>query len=696
MNTIWLPKKTYPDYQLANYSGDKPRDEKIHHYAIAEFKKEYRFAEKPEKISLTVTGASRFFLYVNGAFIGMGPAASGGDFRMNGPLNWEFCNRYEIEGCTELSLYAIVRLQPEVLTEFNQGVGCFALDGEALYENRSERFSTDESWLCRTANEYVTNRIYDASREKDAWVNAEKIDYPVEHIPAPIPMLDFDRISAKEGESFTLNEGDEQVLDFDRIYAAYTLLTADQDCRVTVTLGEDENTLSDTYDLTLKAGINFMTLRMFSIGTMKIKAVSCPAGTKINVHLLYSHYPFGKKGMFKTSDAGLDLSMDVCRHTLNLCRQTMHLDSPKHQELLACTGDNYIEMLMTLFDNGDMRLADLDVHRTAMWLNQNNGKMFHTTYSLIWVQMLKRLYEITGNEGTLSFCAPAVHKLMDRFDTYFGEHGIIDNPPDYMFVDWVVFEGYSMHHPPKALGQTVLNCFYYKALTDCIALADKLGFDKDALIAKAAAFKENFNKYLWNAEKRMYIDGLDVPEECPTYNYLPENPKGLVHYSRHAQALASLYGLCDEKDASYLAEVAADENNGLPLVQPYFMHFVLETVIKNGIAEKYAMKLLRKWIPMCEGCPKGLQEGWIKPEETYHFDHSHAWGGTFAYHLPLILTGLNIEKPGMSEITLSPKLYGLASAEVSFMTPFGEVTVKQEEGKKPLITAPKEIMVNIR
>ncbi len=696
MNTIWLPEKVYPAYQSAHFSADKPRDEKVNPYCVAEFRKEYHFDRVPERIKLTVTGASRFFLYVNGAFLGAGPAASGGDFLATGPLGWEFSNHYEIAGAKALSLYAIVRLQPEVLTEYNQKMGCFALHGEAVYEDGSEFFSSDESWLCRVAKEYVTNRIYDASKEKDQWLNAEKVVYPVEHTVAPIPMLDFDKITAAEGEDFILSEGGERILDFDRIYSAYPLLTADRDCRLTVTVGEDENTLYDTYDLTLKAGVPFMTLRMFSIGMAKVKAVSCPAGTKVNAHLLYSHYPFGKKGVFKTDDEGLNLSMDVCRHTLDLCRQTMHLDSPKHQELLACTGDYNIEMLMTLFDNGDMRLSDLDVRRTALWLMQNDGRMFHTTYSLIWVQMLRKLYEITGNEETVRFCAGAVHKLMDRFDTYFGVHGVIDNPPDYMFVDWVVFEGYSLHHPPKALGQTVLNCFYYKALTDCGQLSELLGFDRTVLTGKAAAFKKNFNKWFYDAEKGMYIDGLSAPEESPLYHYLPENPKGLVHYSRYPQALSSLYGLCDEKDAARLAAVAADEENGLPLAQPYFMHYILESAVKNGLVDEYGMKLLRKWVPMCKGCPKGLQEGWIKPEETYHFDHSHAWGGTFAYHLPLILTGLTIDKPGMSEITLKPELHGLTKAEVSFRTPYGEVTVKQEEGKAPVITAPEGMKVNIK
>ena len=44
--------------------------------------------------------------------------------------------------------------------------------------------------------------------------------------------------------------------------------------------------------------------------------------------------------------------------------------------------------LMTAFSFGDMRLAEFDVERTAELLRHNDGRMFHTTYSLIWVRML--------------------------------------------------------------------------------------------------------------------------------------------------------------------------------------------------------------------------------------------------------------------------------------------------------------------
>ena len=103
--------------------------------------------------------------------------------------------------------------------------------------------------------------------------------------------------------------------------------------------------------------------------------------------------------------------------------------------------------------------------------------MFHTTYSLIWVMMLYDVYCYTGNKKLLEDCEDALYLLLKRFETYIGENQIIDNPPDYMFVDWIYIDEISMHHPPKALGQTCLNMFYYGALENAAKVYQVLGED---------------------------------------------------------------------------------------------------------------------------------------------------------------------------------------------------------------------------
>ena len=164
----------------------------------------------------------------------------------------------------------------------------------------------------------------------------------------------------------------------------------------------------------------------------------------------------------------------------------------------------------------------------------------------------------------------------------------------------------------------------------------------------------------------------------------------LRHFTRHANVLAAMYGLCPEEERERILRRAVDPASDLQQVQPYYMYFILEAVWENGLFGDYGMQLLALWKPLVETCDKGLQEGWFAPPD-YSFDYSHAWGGTPAYHLPLCLTGLRIVEPGFGRITLSPNLWGLDFADVSFPTPYGQIRVCQKAGEAPQITVPDGI-----
>ena len=107
--------------------------------------------------------------------------------------------------------------------------------------------------------------------------------------------------------------------------------------------------------------------------------------------------------------------------------------------------------------------------------------------------------------------------------------------------------------------------------------------------------------------------------------------------------------------------------------------------------EEFTLSILEQWKAPVKECPKGLAEGFYKPEETYSFDHSHAWGGTPAYALPLALSGLQILDPGYKTISLDPTLLGLESAHVEIPTPYGLIELKMVRGRQPEITVPAEI-----
>ena len=369
-----------------------------------------------------------------------------------------------------------------------------------------------------------------------------------------------------------------------------------------------------------------------------------------------------------------------------------HLDSPLHSEPLACTGDYYIETLMTAFSFGDFSLAEFDVLRTAEMIRWQKGQMFHTTYSLIWVLWLHDLYWFTGNRQLLLECEGALHILLERFQTYIGESGLIENPPSFMFVDWLYLDGYSLHHPPKALGQTCLNMFYAAALEKAEKICRILNSSRaDGYHKEHRRICAAINERLFDPQKQLYFEGLNTPTSSELiHEYMPENAQKR-YYRIHANLLAVYAGVYPGDQAAFLSRIL--EMKELGEYQPYFSHYAMEAVNQTGLADRYLLRLCERWKEAYRSCPKGLQEGFIKPEPSYSFDHSHAWGGTPLYSVPLALSGLKILEPGMRRIQLTPNLLGLNEAMVEIPTPFGTLRISMRSGEPPVIEAPEGLEI---
>ena len=209
---------------------------------------------------------------------------------------------------------------------------------------------------------------------------------------------------------------------------------------------------------------------------------------------------------------------------------------------------------------------------------------------------------------------------------------------------------------------------------------------EERMVKLHAAVLEN----LYDEERELFFEGLNTPtREDLLCGWMPQNVEKR-YYRRHANILAAYFGFFDKTRCASLVERIVEDDT-LGEVQPYFAHFLLEAVYRNGLREKYTRRLLEQWKDPVRECPKGLAEGFHKPTPEYRFDHSHAWGGTPAYALPLALSGLEILEPGCGKIRLSPDLLGLETATVEIPTPYGMVKLTMEAGKNPVVSVPDGI-----
>ena len=707
-NWIWLDPSIYPHNQTSLYSAVEGAGDEVYvdnNYCVAEFIREYDFGSKVEEAELRISGDTEFRLDINGDTVATGPMNVGGDFLFNGmPRSKHYASMVTVKpACGKLAFFARVKLMPVAINEYSRGRGGFMLSARVrLADGRVKYICTDKTWRARLNRGFYLPYRYDQALDTEAFTSAAEIDNVWHTETAPTKVRAEKKYLPVKNASFTVAPGETKEIDveFDMIYGGFVSLDIKTAGRLSVELDCIETDVSvGHYKLDFVRNDSFRGLQLISAGMYRIKAVNGGSeNAEISASIIAAYYPVTGCAKTTTSDEELNLVMDVCRHTLKYCRQMIHLDSPKHSEPLACTGDYYIESLMTAMSYGDMDLAKFDTARTAELLRVHDGRMFHTTYSLIWVMMLWDVYLITGDKALLTDCEDALHLLLDRFSTYIGENGLIETPPDYMFVDWIYIDEISMHHPPKALGQTVLCAFYHGALLTAANIYAALGDSADAADCECRAEKLRgaMNRLLYDAEKGLYFDGLNTPTpEDMLYKYLPQNVEKR-YYMPHSNILCALYGVCDDDTGRRLIrKVVNDAVWGA--CQPYFKHFLLEAIFRLGLTDELSLKVMEEWKAPVKDCPRGLVEGFIVPEPTYSFDHSHAWGGTPLYSLPKALLGIEILEPGYRRIKLCPTLLGLERAHVEVPTPYGLITAEMEKGKlsEESIKIPEGIAVEI-
>lgn len=704
---IWLPEAEYPNNQTTRYSERTHKNQETN-YTVAAFRRTYGFGKAIAQVQLRFSGDTAFGLFCNGSYVAYGPILAAGDFLdlyADVPLPQHYATELTLSAADmagfatgRLDFYAQVRMMPVKCFDHSHGRGGFFLTAHIRFADDTKTMvCTDSSWSAQLLTEYTAPGCYDNSLPAGKTVAAQPIMNIWQCETAPIPPCVLTRTEPLEGSRLVIPAGQtvKTLLTFDRIYAAYLTASArvSGPLRVKVWCRETEETGTMEQYTFLRDGC-YLGLEMHSAGCLWVEAEN--RGTEdaiLSLSIITSHFPVYQQAKTTTSDKDLNQVLETCIHTLKYCRQSIHLDSPRHCEMLACTGDYYIESLMTAFSFGDQQLSAFDVRRTAELLRYRDGRMFHTTYSLIWVQMLYDVYRMTGDFSLLTDCEDALTLLLDRFHTYLGDNGIIETPPDYMFIDWLVPDGISTHHPPKALGQTCLNLFYFGALNTARKIYDILG---EAALAQRCADRVRdlhpaILEHLYDEDRKLFFEGLNTPTpEHLLGEWMPRNVEKR-YYRKHANILAAYFGFFDrETNADLLRRILSDDSLGV--IQPYFCHYLLEAVYRNGLRETFTLSLLEQWKEPVRECPKGLTEGFYKPQEDYSFDHSHAWGGTPAWSLPLALSGLEILEPGYRKIRLNPSLLGLHHAHVQIPTPYGMIELDMRQGSEPEISVPDGIV----
>ncbi|MCB0748552.1 MAG: hypothetical protein KDC90_13915, partial [Ignavibacteriae bacterium] len=685
-NWIWLNKEDYPDHQetFSTWVNNDPKRNKKYR---ALFRKKFKIDDLPETAILNITADVSFRAYLNNKLVAVGPPNIGSDYEdHNLPAHWFFTshnilNSLEIgENVLAVEVFSF----DLVLSETTSGKGKFICDiDNSLIQTL---VATDSTWKCRLDTSYAIIKnffSFNSNEEPENWTNANFddedwsassiIDKPIagyltqSKIPIPfrrkinpktiILKSNNNDIVLSENELLTKTFFNSEIIfDYGKNgvgFYNFSIIANKNDTLKIIPI--EKNRANRPFIFICKAGKNDFSIPYLNVFRYLKLEVSSEKGLNINsIDVEYSSYPTTYTGNFQCSDEFYTQLWDIIRNTTQMCMQSLYLDSPLHQEPIACTGDYLIESLSNYYAFGDRWLARQDLIKTAKMLEKNNYDMFHTSYSLLWIQWLADYYRYTADNELLKELVPHVNKLNELFRNYLDEKYLLTQAPDYMFMDWIKIEKFNAHHPPAVIGTGYLTAFYYKSLVESAKLNENIGNNnqKDENLSLAKKIKFAVNKYLWDEQKQLYKDGIPFLSKVAKHFWLHED-SNIVTYSPHVNTLAVLYDIAPkERQESMMNYVVTQEKIEL---QPYFTYYVLSAIEHISKFNTIGLSLLNKWKNGIDLETYTLKENWQNETEFgYVGDYSHAWGGSPLFFISSEILGIKPERPGYKVIRFTP------------------------------------------
>lgn len=652
----------HPSQEIAQTSSEWINGRKGAKIKRVLFRKTFMLNEISKKLYLSITADVSYRVFINGIYIAKGPANIGSDYEDGfKPQHW-FYSTYDITKNLKsgLNLIAVeVFASAFSISETTSGTGGLICDLRT--ESNDPILSTDETWKCAVDSSYMAvgdgvtidaateptywnKTIFDdsnwqnsqlISKPKEGFLQSNKLPDCIRHIVEP-EHITYKQTEAGESTTITkligvLKNGEYQIQYPQLISAkiAFSVMAHKGDTLEILPYEKLSAKPNRVFSYICHEGLNqFETPFLISFKYLRLISSNLQLPKLESFNAIVTTYPLTYKGEFDCSNPFYSKLWKIARWSTQLCMNDMFFDSPKHQEPLACTGDYLIESISNYYAFGDQWLTRQDIEKTARILSKKNYDFFHTSYSLLWVQMLSRYYNHFNDTTLLNEMMPHVNKLLSTFKTYLSEDYLLTEAPDYMFMDWIKIDEFNAHHPPAVIGTGYLTAFYYKALLDGSAL-NKLVANKDLALEQASLanrIRESINANLWDARKQLYKDGIAFKTKTPNHFWRPGD-KDIVTYSPHFNSLCVLYDIAPINEQIKIIDYVVDQKE--IEIQPYFLFFVFDAVNHVGLFDKYGFMLLDKWQYGYDKETMTLVENWSERTSFgYIGDYSHAWGGS--------------------------------------------------------------------
>ena len=380
---------------------------------------------------------------------------------------------------------------------------------------------------------------------------------------------------------------------------------------------------------------------------------------------VFTGYPFKFNAAFNTDNAEIKKILEIGWRTARLCAMETYWDCPYYEQL-QYIGDTRIQAMISYYNSGDDRLARnainlMDHSRITEGATQSRWPTHSTqiisTFSLWYIGMLHDYRMYRSDSSFLKDKLTGERAVLDFFSKYQGADGSLRGTPYWNFIDWVGGKGWDFAMAPKGSdgASAILDLQLLMAYQWAAELESGMGMPAYAALyrQKAAQLKQTIQAKYWNASRKLYAD---------------TNEKDV--YSQHANSLAILAGLVDQKDLPAVCNNLLKDNS-LTQCTIYFKYYLHQALVKGGLGNDYL-----KWLDVWRDNIKMGLSTWAEISDLPNSrSDCHAWGASPNIEFFRTVLGIDSDAPGFRKIKIEPHLGDLTNVSGEMPHPNGKVAV---------------------
>ena len=427
-------------------------------------------------------------------------------------------------------------------------------------------------------------------------------------------------------------------------------------------LGRKDSIISNGTDGQIFSSLSFRTYRY-----VKLRIVTKNSPLEIqDIYGIFTGYPFQLNASLNSDNTEMNKILEIGWRTARLCAIETYMDCPYYEQL-QYIGDSRIQGLVSLYNSGDDRLLknalnfmDYSRQPEGVTLSRHPSltPQYIPTFSLWYIGMLHDYCLYRNDLDFIKSKLGGARQILNYFKNFQQQDGSLKDVPQWMFTDWVNNnKGWIAGVGPMSTdgSSALLDLQLLWAYQIAADLENKIGIkDLATLYANnVEQLKKTIREKYWDNNRKLFSDRTEKD-----------------FFSQHANALAILTGLIEQKDLETFGnKIIADTT--LAPASIYFKYYLHQALVKAGLGNDY-LKWLDKWR---ENISMGMTTWGEDSDVNTTRSDCHAWGASPNIEFYRTVLGIDSDAFGFSKVKIEPHLGDIKNISGKIPHPNGTLSV---------------------